>query len=77
MNYEETHTNRGKHIFGISTFENLRFTRYAYGQAINVSHARIKELQRTNPHAYVHVLYDDGVSKRFIKVKSIIFEGVA
>ena len=67
-------TKRGSHIFGACTFKHYPLTKRSYGQGTNISNNEIRRLQKTNPNAYVHVLYDSSRSKGFIQVKNIVFD---
>ena len=69
-------TKRGLVVFDAVTFEHYPFTRYSWGGPIGVSLTKIRELQKSNPKAYVHVLYDikyTGMKPRgFIQVRNLV-----
>ena len=67
-------TARGKTIFDACTFIKYPFTKRAFGIGVRVDNSKIRQLQKTNPNAYVHVLYDSSRSKGFLQVKNIRFD---
>ena len=69
-------TKRGKDVFSPCTFEHMPYTKHAYGRGINLNTKDIVKLQKTNPRAYVHVLYSDQITSRFVQVRNLIINKV-
>ena len=63
-------------IFSPGTFEHLPFTNRAYGAGIDISISTIEELQKTNPKAYIYVLFLSGKAGRFIQVRNIVIKEI-